>query len=120
MFGGKKEQRHSKTSSGPIWRCSFCNKSQHDVKHLIAGPNVFICDECVDICVDVINHPRSSGIDGPAPLGIDGPASSVLSCGLCRTPTTLEQSLAVTDRGIICEGCVGAIEAALEERNETT
>jgi ATP-dependent Clp protease ATP-binding subunit ClpX len=35
-------------------RCSFCNKNQKDVKKLIAGPTVYICDECVDICLDII------------------------------------------------------------------
>jgi hypothetical protein len=34
--------------------CSFCAKSQHDVKKLIAGPSVYICDECVDLCVDIV------------------------------------------------------------------
>lgn len=35
-------------------RCSFCNKSQHEVRKLIAGPSVFICDECIDLCNDII------------------------------------------------------------------
>ena len=39
---------------GEILRCSFCNKDQHDVRKLIAGPTVFICDECVDVCNDII------------------------------------------------------------------
>ncbi len=39
-------------------RCSFCNKSQRDVRKLIAGPTVYICDECVDICVDIIAEER--------------------------------------------------------------
>ena len=34
--------------------CSFCGKSQHEVKKLIAGPTVFICDECVELCNDII------------------------------------------------------------------
>ena len=34
--------------------CSFCGKSQHEVKKLIAGPSVFICDECIDLCNDII------------------------------------------------------------------
>ena len=34
--------------------CSFCGKSQHDVKKLIAGPSVFICDECIDLCCDIL------------------------------------------------------------------
>ncbi|MFZ1989424.1 MAG: ClpX C4-type zinc finger protein [Alphaproteobacteria bacterium] len=35
--------------------CSFCGKSQHEVKKLIAGPSMFICDECVAVCQDIIN-----------------------------------------------------------------
>ena len=34
--------------------CSFCGKSQHEVRKLIAGPSVFICDECVELCNDII------------------------------------------------------------------
>ena len=36
--------------------CSFCGKSQHEVKKLIAGPTVFICDECVELCMDIIKE----------------------------------------------------------------
>jgi ATP-dependent Clp protease ATP-binding subunit ClpX len=43
-----------KTTDGEILRCSFCNKDQNDVRKLIAGPTVFICDECVDVCNDII------------------------------------------------------------------
>ena len=44
-----------KTSSeAEILRCSFCNKDQNDVQKLIAGPTVFICDECVEVCNDII------------------------------------------------------------------
>ena len=37
-----------------VLHCSFCNKSQHEVRKLIAGPSVFICDECIDLCNDII------------------------------------------------------------------
>ncbi|HRY45751.1 MAG TPA: ATP-dependent Clp protease ATP-binding subunit ClpX [Thermoanaerobaculia bacterium] len=47
-----------KNGSGEVLRCSFCNKSQRDVKKLIAGPTVYICDECVDICLDIIAEDR--------------------------------------------------------------
>ena len=36
--------------------CSFCGKSQHEVRKLIAGPSVYICDECVDLCNDIIRE----------------------------------------------------------------
>jgi ATP-dependent Clp protease ATP-binding subunit ClpX (EC 3.4.21.92) len=37
-------------------RCSFCGKSQNEVKRLIAGPNVYICNECVELCQDIIEE----------------------------------------------------------------
>ena len=49
-----------KDSSEDALRCSFCNKSQREVKKLIAGPAVFICDECVDICLDIIAEDKLS------------------------------------------------------------
>src|SRR4029077_7284818 len=36
-------------------RCSFCGKSQNEVKKLIAGPTVYICNECIDICIEIIS-----------------------------------------------------------------
>jgi ATP-dependent Clp protease ATP-binding subunit ClpX len=44
-----------KKDGDDVLRCSFCNKSQNDVKKLIAGPTVFICDECVDVCNEIIS-----------------------------------------------------------------
>ncbi len=43
-----------KAGETDILRCSFCNKDQNDVRKLIAGPTVFICDECVEVCNDII------------------------------------------------------------------
>ena len=39
-----------------ILHCSFCGKSQHEVRKLIAGPSVFVCNECVDLCNDIIRE----------------------------------------------------------------
>jgi len=46
------------SGDGEVLRCSFCNKDQNDVRKLIAGPTVFICDECVDVCNDIIADDR--------------------------------------------------------------
>ena len=43
--------------------CSFCGKNQEDVKKLIAGPSVYICDECVDLCIDIIDEEVKSDAD---------------------------------------------------------
>ncbi|MHB0989966.1 MAG: ATP-dependent Clp protease ATP-binding subunit ClpX [Burkholderiales bacterium] len=45
-----------KNSGEKLLHCSFCGKSQHEVRKLIAGPSVFICDECVDLCTDIIRE----------------------------------------------------------------
>jgi ATP-dependent Clp protease ATP-binding subunit ClpX len=42
----------------PTLYCSFCGKSQHEVRKLIAGPKVNICDECVDSCIEVLSEDR--------------------------------------------------------------
>ncbi len=55
----------AKTPSGETQNtlyCSFCGKSQHEVRKLIAGPTVFICDECVELCMDIIREDHKSSI----------------------------------------------------------
>ncbi len=47
---------HSTEDSGKLLYCSFCGKSQHEVRKLIAGPSVFICEECVDLCNEIIRE----------------------------------------------------------------
>ncbi len=55
MSKDKKEGQDGK-GDGKLLYCSFCGKSQHEVRKLIAGPSVFICDECVDLCNDIITE----------------------------------------------------------------
>jgi len=49
-------ERNQQGSDGKILYCSFCGKSQHEVRKLIAGPSVYICDECVELCNDIIRE----------------------------------------------------------------
>ena len=49
------------SSSEKTLYCSFCGKSQHEVKKLIAGPSVFICDECIDLCNEIIRDELPAG-----------------------------------------------------------
>src|SRR5204862_298419 len=54
-----------KTSSGEkLLYCSFCGKSQHEVRKLIAGPSVFICDECIELCNDIIREEAATDKGG--------------------------------------------------------
>jgi ATP-dependent Clp protease ATP-binding subunit ClpX len=50
------EDSRGKSDDGKLLYCSFCGKSQHEVRKLIAGPSVFICDECVELCNDIIRE----------------------------------------------------------------
>ncbi len=50
------DKRKGEGDNGKLLYCSFCGKSQHEVRKLIAGPSVYICDECVDLCNDIIRE----------------------------------------------------------------
>ena len=52
------------TSGEKLLYCSFCGKSQHEVRKLIAGPSVFICDECIELCNDIIREETSTDKGG--------------------------------------------------------
>ena len=65
------------SSSEKTLFCSFCGKSQHEVKKLIAGPSVFICDECIDLCNEIIRdelpastEPKDGNSELPTPIEI--------------------------------------------------
>ena len=51
--------------SGDLLKCSFCGKSQKQVKKLIAGPGVYICDECIDLCNEIIEEELSEAVESP-------------------------------------------------------
>ncbi|HQT00720.1 MAG: ATP-dependent protease ATP-binding subunit ClpX [Hydrogenophilales bacterium 16-64-46] len=68
-----------KGSGDKLLYCSFCGKSQHEVRKLIAGPSVFICDECVELCNDIIREEiqqadsqKTTGSELPTPHEISG------------------------------------------------
>jgi ATP-dependent Clp protease ATP-binding subunit ClpX len=69
-----KENSSGESSKNTLY-CSFCGKSQHEVRKLIAGPTVFICDECVELCMDIIREESktsmvksSDGVPTPADI----------------------------------------------------
>ena len=70
------DEKNSSGDNGKLLYCSFCGKSQHEVRKLIAGPSVFICDECVEFCNDIIREEvqeqssAGSGTKLPAPREI--------------------------------------------------
>jgi ATP-dependent Clp protease ATP-binding subunit ClpX len=71
-----------KTESGEkTLYCTFCGKSQHEVKKLIAGPSVFICDECIDLCNEIIRD-ELPGLDAAKEKGSDLPTPAEIKANL--------------------------------------
>src|SRR6184192_2475076 len=64
--------------------CSFCGKSQDEVRKLVAGPSVYICDECIDLCNDLIAEECER--EEPTPITRDDPLPPVSACIVCRMP----------------------------------
>ena len=97
-------------------RCSFCDKAQHDVCKLIAGPDVYICDECVRVCMDIMEQDRPvtemSGQD-TSPTG-----ALPISCSLCGMLTPPDVALLVENKGILCPVCIQEVRAAIAEKDE--
>ena len=108
-----------------ILRCSFCNKLQDDVRKLIAGPSVFICDECVEVCNDIIADDARFAASAQLREGaeskhlpdvpLSGPA---VRCALCRMPAPIADGMLIANRGVLCPGCIGEIEATVAERRQ--
>ena len=73
------EGSRGKGDGGKLLYCSFCGKSQHEVRKLIAGPSVFICDECVELCNDIIREELDERTErGQAKLPIPEQIKAVL------------------------------------------
>ena len=70
------------TSAEKVLYCSFCGKSQHEVKKLIAGPSVFICDECIELCNDIIRDEVPAEGAGAAKTKSDLPMPSEIKASL--------------------------------------
>ena len=67
MTDDKQNKKGGGDDGGKLLYCSFCGKSQHEVRKLIAGPSVFVCDECVELCNDIIREEveeKSTNIGG--------------------------------------------------------
>ena len=69
------DEHDGNNGDGKLLHCNFCGKSQHEVRKLIAGPSVYVCDECVELCMDIIKEenkvigsPKTSNVETPKEL----------------------------------------------------
>jgi hypothetical protein len=134
MFGFGRPKRSMDKAEGPL-HCAFCKKSQDDVRKLIAGPKVLICDDCVSVCVDIIVDDlrvagpsdelrpslemqarlRAHRMNAQPPAGLVSTESIPewhVRCGLCQLIVPTENAIQVEERGVLCDVCVVAVQAA--------
>jgi len=109
-------------ASGGELPCLFCGKNQNDVRNLVAGPGACICDNCVEVCNEIIAHESLFTARDPDDAGLSaapaGALGVVLKCALCGMPTESADALVVRGRGVLCPGCLGEIEAAASNMRE--
>src|ERR1700687_2181386 len=116
--------------------CSFCGKSQHEVRKLIAGPSVFICDECIDLCNDIIREEATTDTgqkaqksDLPSPheiceildthvIGPTGSGKPLLAQTLARllnVPFVIADATTLTEAGYVGEDVENIIQKLLQK-----
>lgn len=98
-------------------KCSFCGKSDEQVRKLVAGPHVFICDECITACVDILASDARFSVTPTDVERVETLAAKLPDgtrpCGLCGADTPATKLLPVDGREPICGTCADAIEDAL-------
>jgi len=98
---------------GKPLRCSFCNKGQYHVRELIKGRGVFICDECVEVCNDILAEAkRLSSSAGACPPRSDEPIRwpNPIECALCHRAIRKDAGVVMADnRGTLCVDCVKSV-----------
>ena len=87
---------------------------------LIAGPTVFICDECVQTCTEIIRQDQElSGTDVESTTGPPlGHSTRVVTCLLCGLNMPLADALLIKNRGFLCTGCSLEIEVSSAQKRE--
>ena len=110
-------------------RCSFCTKNQHDVKKLITGEAVTICDECVELCAYINEKRKGESVERrirekgegleKAPDGAGGDAGkAVLYCSFCGKTNHEVENLIAGPTVFICNECIDLCTTLVKERQE--
>lgn len=95
-------------------RCSFCGKTQADVRKLIEGPSTTICDACVDVCNDMLASEAAKATYTPYADPYSGaPGDEPLRCLICTGQIPPDEVVPIPARGAICRACAGPVRAAI-------
>ena len=102
--------------------CSFCGKSQREVRKLIAGPTVYICDECIKLCNDILAEkaertelPPDNAASRPTNQSEANKSSQLLCCSFCGKHQREVRSLIAGPTVYICDECIGLCNDIIAE-----
>jgi ClpX C4-type zinc finger len=113
-FGEEWERHIPKYSEEPkAVSCSFCSKEQNEVRKIIAGPAVHICDECVDLCGAILANENIHETDKPMP-----DSTSERLCGICMQPRESDELVFLPHAAYMCAGCLEQLDAVRERQAE--
>lgn len=97
--------------------CSFCGKEQHEVKKLVAGLSVFICDECVELCSGIIAEEGGRDTDGaPGATLSDGNSKGERLCGICMEPRETDELVFLPHAAYLCATCLDEIQTVRDKQ----
>lgn len=117
MFSFWHRRKPSPPPGGEL-RCSFCSKTRRDVRKLIAGPGVVICDECIEVCNDILadDHRFASAEqeDEPSTTSSADVADFPVLCRLCGMQVLSGEAVLIEDRGMLCKPCIATITATTD------
>jgi ATP-dependent protease Clp ATPase subunit len=112
-FWTRKQESRAKQAAD-VLRCSFCSRSRRDVAKLIAGPAVFICNDCVGTCNQIIAEDAT--LQTPVPQKTaEGQDDQKSACILCRQVLEPALTIYILGRGLMCVNCVEVVRRAADQ-----
>jgi hypothetical protein len=113
-FGEEWERHVPKYSENGIpVACSFCSKNQNEVRKIIAGPSVHICDECVNLCSAILAKENVPEAEKRIP-----DSTSERLCGICMQPRESDELVFLPHAAYMCAGCLEDLDAVRERQGE--
>jgi hypothetical protein len=98
--------------------CSFCGKNQHEVRKLIAGHSVHICDECVRLCSGIVEELKATKGTDPKSKKALGDSKEDRLCGICMEPRETDELIFLPHAAYMCAGCLEDIQAVRDKHSE--
>lgn len=101
----------------PISSCSFCGKEQHEVRKLVAGLAVFICDECIELCSGIIaEEGEPNAARTTTSTRSDGNPKAERLCGICMEPRETEELVFLPHAAYLCATCLDEIQTVRDKQ----